>query len=121
MYIEEQKLGSEGSWNDFMVEHGETLKLSSYDKIKTFNIMAYSESANAIRLFNDKLKKTLNEVKPNAIVVDSFVTIPAVLTAGVPWIDLCSCNPLYYLDDERLPPGESGQCSHFGQIVAIYI
>ena len=109
IYTEEHKSGDKGSWNEFMAGHGHVMKLSSFEKIKSFNRLALQLAINDVKLFNDKLKNILNDFKPDAIVVDSFMTIPAVTCAGVPWIDLCSSNPLCYMDDERLPPGSSGK------------
>ncbi|CAG2123586.1 unnamed protein product, partial [Medioppia subpectinata] len=48
-------------------------------------------------------------LKPDIIFTDQFITVPAIDTAGIPWVWWCSPNPLVFLDDDKLtPPGCSG-------------
>ena len=109
VYIEEHKLGDKGSWSDWMIEHGHTFKLSPFEKLRQFEAPVWPTATLDVKLFNDKIKQIITDLKPEAIVCDSFLSIPAVVNAGVPWIDLCSCHPLFYFADDRLPPGISGQ------------
>ena len=111
-YVEEHKKGTNTDknsfWSDYMVEFGPALKLSPFEKIRAFEAPGWPPLTSDVMKFNADIKRILESIRPDAIVVDGFVCVPAVVTAGVPWINLISCNPLFYLTDERLPPGGSG-------------
>ncbi|CAG2108228.1 unnamed protein product, partial [Medioppia subpectinata] len=55
-----------------------------------------------------ELARLLPAIRPDVIVVDQAVTLPAVELSGIPCVWLWSSSPLLILDDERTPPGESG-------------
>jgi UDP:flavonoid glycosyltransferase YjiC (YdhE family) len=115
IFIEKHKLGKEASqqWNEFMIDFGDSLQLSPFEKIRAFEAPGWEPMINDVKCTEPLIKDIINKVKPNAIVNDSFVTIPSIVSAGVPWIDLISCNQLFYMNDERLPPGGSGLCFNF--------
>ncbi|CAG2167877.1 unnamed protein product [Oppiella nova] len=46
--------------------------------------------------------------KPDVIVMDHFGAIPCVELSGIPIVWVCSVNPLFLSDDNRLPPSTSG-------------
>ncbi|CAG2179047.1 unnamed protein product, partial [Oppiella nova] len=110
VYVEDHKVGVNGIevWVKFMRELGYTLKLSPFEKIRAFEAPGWPTFTNDVKGFNDNIKQIIDLIKPDALVTDTFVCIPAVVSAGVPWIDLISCNPLFYWTDDRLPPGGSG-------------
>ena len=45
--------------------------------------------------------------RPDVIVEDNVISFPALLTAGVPFVRIVSCNPLE-IADPALPPAFSG-------------
>ncbi|CAG2107457.1 unnamed protein product [Medioppia subpectinata] len=55
-----------------------------------------------------QLARLLPAIRPDVIVVDQLVTLPAVVLSGIPCVWCWSAGPLMMLDDERTPPGESG-------------
>jgi UDP:flavonoid glycosyltransferase YjiC (YdhE family) len=54
-----------------------------------------------------RLREIFTEIEPDVIVQDNVVAFPAVITAGVPWVRIVSCNPLE-ITDPALPPALSG-------------
>lgn len=58
--------------------------------------------------FNPQIEAAIRQGRPDVIIVDHFYVPPAVLTAGVPWVTLLSCNPLLALNNPNLPPASSG-------------
>jgi hypothetical protein len=46
-------------------------------------------------------------VRPDVIVEDNVVGFPALVTAGVPFVRIVSCNPLE-ISDPGVPPAFSG-------------
>jgi UDP:flavonoid glycosyltransferase YjiC (YdhE family) len=59
------------------------------------------------RFVHPRLEEVFAEVAPDVIVEDNVVGFPAVLTAGMPWVRIASCNPLE-MKDPDLPPTFSG-------------
>ena len=55
------------------------------------------------------VEKVIEEVKPDVMVCDQLLTVPSVEKSGIPWVLVCSCNPLIGIKDERTPPGNSGE------------
>ena len=93
-------------WNDFMAEFGHTFKLNAFDKIKALDF--WTIAVNETMRVHHKLLKALNDLKPDVIIADNIVSVPAVQCTGIPWFLLCTAHPLHYLCDDRLPPGCSG-------------
>ena len=94
-------------WSDFIAKNGHTLKLSAFDKIKALD--GYTLSVNEMKRIHEKLLQTLNDLRPDVMILDNFVSVPAAHLTGIPWIRLCSAHPLqYWFDDTRLPPSSSG-------------
>ena len=89
-------------WNDFMAQFGHTFKLNAFDKIKALDF--WSHAVNDSIQVHNKILQTLNELKPDIIVVDNFVSVPAVQYSGIPWVLLCSAHPLHYWNDTQLAP-----------------
>ncbi|XP_054153383.1 NDP-glycosyltransferase YjiC-like [Oppia nitens] len=113
IYIEKHKTDSKDKfWIEMMRESANILMLSPFEKLRAFEAPGWPPLTENVRLSNDKIKLIIDTIKPDAIITDTFLTIPAVVSAGVPWIDLISCNPLYYWTDPRLPPGGSGYATN---------
>src|SRR5262249_51906097 len=52
----------------------------------------------------------LDSVKPDVIVLDQFISIPAVEKSGIPWVWSWSGNPLWmYGNDFDVPPARMGK------------
>ncbi|CAG2103629.1 unnamed protein product [Medioppia subpectinata] len=55
-----------------------------------------------------ELRRLLPVIRPDVIVLDQFVTLPAAELSGVPCVWCWSSVPLVIIDDERAPPVQSG-------------
>ncbi|XP_054152676.1 NDP-glycosyltransferase YjiC-like, partial [Oppia nitens] len=66
---------------------------------------AFYESQHFIDGF---VEQAIRDVEPDVILVDQFGTLMSVMKSGIPWVLVCTCNPLCYLDDDRTPPFFSG-------------
>jgi UDP:flavonoid glycosyltransferase YjiC (YdhE family) len=58
--------------------------------------------------FDKMIEKVLPLIKPDVIMCDQLISLPSVELSGIPWVLVCSCNPLTYIEDERTPPYGSG-------------
>ncbi|CAG2167328.1 unnamed protein product [Oppiella nova] len=59
-------------------------------------------------VINERIESTIESLKPDVIFMDQVICLPAVERAGIPWVWICSFNPLFLIDDERTPPKGSG-------------
>src|SRR5690348_7716421 len=62
-YIEEHKLGGNGDWDNFFTEHGHTLKLSPFEKIRKLEATVWPIAINDVKGFTDKITFILNNIK----------------------------------------------------------
>ena len=56
-----------------------------------------------------KIDKLLPEVNPDVIILDQDISLSSVERSGIPWVLVCSTNPLYYMEDDRVPPSHLGK------------
>jgi len=111
-------------WKDFIRETAPEFRKSTFEQIETLIQPIWRELIDGSMYVNDRLKTIFESVKPDVIVQDNVVAFPAVLTAGVPWVRIVSCNPLEIADPalppvlSGLPTSESSQWEPFRQAYA---
>lgn len=59
--------------------------------------------------YNPFMVKVFAEDKPDVIVVDHYMVLPAIVHSAIPWVRLESANVLILFDDDNLPPFLSGK------------
>jgi MGT family glycosyltransferase len=94
-------------WKDFIRETAPEFRKSTFEQIETLIKPIWSELIDGSKYVNDRLHAIFESVRPDIIVQDNVVAFPAVVTAGVPWVRIVSCNPLE-IADPALPPALSG-------------
>ncbi|HEX9096146.1 MAG TPA: nucleotide disphospho-sugar-binding domain-containing protein [Candidatus Dormibacteraeota bacterium] len=94
-------------WKDFIRDTAPEFRKSTFEQIETLIKPIWRELIDGSVYVNDRLTAIFESVKPDVIVQDNVVAFPAVLTAGVPWVRIVSCNPLE-IADPALPPALSG-------------
>ncbi|CAG2106099.1 unnamed protein product [Medioppia subpectinata] len=57
---------------------------------------------------DEMIESYIAKLHPDVIVIDNTVYSPAVAKSGIPWVLICSSNPLRLIDDERTPSYGSG-------------
>jgi len=79
---------------------------------------------NSMPYFVDRLADTdimvgelLVTLKPDVVFVDQIIGLPSVVKSGIPWVLVCSCNPLYLIHDTRAPPLNSGNYIVYFKII----
>ena len=94
-------------WKDFIANTAPEFRKPTIDQLDTWIRPVWEELVAGARYCHDQLCQIIERVRPDVIVEDNVVGFPALLTAGVPFIRIVSCNPLE-LKDPALPPPFSG-------------
>jgi MGT family glycosyltransferase len=94
-------------WKDFIRETAPHFRESPRDQLQTLVLPIWEQLTAGAIYVDDQLRAIFAELQPDVIVQDNVVAFPAVVTAGVPWVRLTSCNPLE-IGDPGLPPAFSG-------------
>ncbi|XP_054152577.1 uncharacterized protein LOC128951353 [Oppia nitens] len=95
-------------WADLFVGGNGTIRLTPLEttiNIRTKLMPIFIEETKKLDKILDEL---LPKLKPNVIILDQVLNIPSIVLSGIPWILTCSFNPLFFLEDERTPPSNSG-------------
>ena len=94
-------------WTDFITETSPEFRKPTIDQLETFVAPVFSSLIDGARFCEPQLAEILDRAGPDVIVEDNVTSFPALLTHGVPWVRIMSCNPLE-MKDPDLPPTFSG-------------
>ena len=99
-----------------MLDSGLMTGLSSLDKVKSYVSDTKGSLFNGTiekKMRNEsRLQAILEKYSPDVIVIDDVLGSPTLIYSNIPWVLSVSTNPLFYVDDECLPPGSSGITSN---------
>ena len=94
-------------WKDFVRDTAPEFRKPTIEQLETFIKPVWESLIQGAKYVNPRLTEIFQEVQPDVIVEDNVVAFPAVLTSGLPWARIVSCNPLEVKDPD-LPPTFSG-------------
>ncbi len=94
-------------WKDFIANTAPHFRESTFDQIRTLIAPIWESLIEGAIYVEPRLREIFAELRPDVIVEDNVVAFAAVVTAGVPWVRIVSCNPLE-IPDPALPPALSG-------------
>ena len=94
-------------WKDFIRDTAPEFRKPTIEQLDTFLLPTWTALVDGARYVEPRLREILAEVRPDVVVEDNVVAFPAVVTAGVPWVRIMSCNPAEMLDP-AVPPVFSG-------------
>jgi MGT family glycosyltransferase len=94
-------------WKDFVAQTAPEFRKPTIDQLDTWIKPVWEELINGVRYSHGQLTEIVRRVRPDVIVEDNVVGFPALVTAGVPFVRIVSCNPLE-IKDPGLPPPFSG-------------
>jgi MGT family glycosyltransferase len=81
-------------WKDFILQTSPEFRKPTIEQIETFVKPTWQALIDGAIYCEPQLREIIARVKPDVIVEDNVVTFPALLTSGVPFIRIVSCNPL---------------------------
>lgn len=103
-------------WAQFMRKDAKTFAMDPIEQTKTFIPGAIKEFYRFAREIDDQLEEIIKSVKPDFLIVDFYVDIPAVIKCNIPWAVLLSANPLRIYANQGAPPSGLGLAMTFDPI-----
>jgi UDP:flavonoid glycosyltransferase YjiC (YdhE family) len=94
-------------WKDFVRDSAPEFRRPTIEQLTGFMVPTWRALIDGARFCHPQLQGILDEVRPDIVVEDNVVSFPALLTAGVPYVRIVSCNPLE-VPGTAIPPAYSG-------------
>ena len=94
-------------WKDFIRETAPQFRRPTIEQLATFIQPTWQALIDGAKYCQPQLLEIIARQQPDIIVEDNVVAFPALMTAGVPFVRIVSCNPLE-ITGKQLPPTFSG-------------
>jgi MGT family glycosyltransferase len=94
-------------WKDFIRDTAPVFRRPTIEQLEGFIAPTMQALVDGARYVDGRLHEIIDELRPDVIVEDNVCTFPALLTCGVPWVRIVSCNPAE-IRDPAVPPAFSG-------------
>ena len=94
-------------WKEFIASTAPEFRKPTIEQLDTWIKPVWAELISGARYCQEQLAEIVARTRPDVIVEDNVICFPALLTAGVPFVRIVSCNPLE-IADPALPPAFSG-------------
>ncbi len=90
-------------WKDYINEMSPQFRRSTLEQLETVTAPIWQALIDGAMYCEPQLKAIIERTKPDVIIEDNVLTFPALLTAGVPFVRIVSCNPLEIRGDDIAP------------------
>jgi MGT family glycosyltransferase len=94
-------------WKEFVRDTAPEFRKPTVEQLDTWIRPVWEELISGARYCQPQLAAIVERTRPDVIVEDNVVAFPALMTAGVPFVRIVSCNPLE-IKDPGIPPAFSG-------------
>lgn len=94
-------------WKDFIRDTAPEFRKPTVEQLETFIRPTWQALIDGAVYCEPQLRQIIERVRPDVIVEDNVLCFPALMTAGVPFVRIVSCNPLEIRGDD-IPPAFSG-------------
>jgi MGT family glycosyltransferase len=94
-------------WKDFIRDTAPEFRKPTIAQLDTWVRPVWQELVGGARYCEPQLRQIIARTRPDVIVQDNVVGFPALVTAGVPFVRIVSCNPLE-AKGAGIPPTFSG-------------
>jgi UDP:flavonoid glycosyltransferase YjiC (YdhE family) len=94
-------------WKEFIASTAPEFRKPTIEQLDTWIKPVWAELISGARYCQEQLAEIVARTRSDVIVEDNVISFPALLTAGVPFVRIVSCNPLE-VADPALPPAFSG-------------
>jgi hypothetical protein len=99
-------------WAERCLKDGMFGPSSPLEKLKSLAGDGFNEMINRYQTSDPIMKEIVCRIKPDIILIDGFLWMPSLMSSGISWVYIISCNPLFIdkvMDDKILPPSNSGK------------
>jgi MGT family glycosyltransferase len=94
-------------WKDFIRDTAPEFRKPTIEQLETWIRPVWAELIAGARYCEPHLRDIVARTRPDVVVEDNVVAFPALVTAGVPFVRIVSCNPLE-VKGPGIPPPYSG-------------
>jgi MGT family glycosyltransferase len=94
-------------WTDFIRETAPEFRKPTIEQLDSFIRPTWQALIDGARYSHDQLTGIIERNRPDVVIEDNVCCFPALLTAGVPYVRIMSCNPLEMRGSD-VPPVFSG-------------
>jgi len=94
-------------WKDYIKEVSPEFRKTTAEQLETVTLPIWEALVDGAKYCEPQLKAIIERVRPDVIVEDNVLAFPALVTAGVPFVRIVSCNPLE-VPGEQIAPVFSG-------------
>jgi MGT family glycosyltransferase len=94
-------------WKDFVRDTAPEFRKPTIEQLDTWIRPVWEELISGAQHCQSQLTEIIGRTRPDVIVEDNVMAFPALVTAGVPFVRIVSCNPLE-IKDPGIPPAFSG-------------
>jgi len=94
-------------WKDFVRDTAPEFRKPTVEQLDTWIRPVWVELISGAQYCQSQLSGIIERTRPDVIVEDNVIAFPALVTAGVPFVRIVSCNPLE-IKDPGIPPAFSG-------------
>jgi MGT family glycosyltransferase len=94
-------------WKNFVATTAPEFRKPTIEQLATWIKPVWEELIGGARFCHGQLTEIVGRARPDVIVEDNVVGFPALVSAGVPFVRIVSCNPLE-IKDPGIPPVFSG-------------
>lgn len=90
-------------WKDYITAVSPEFRRSTQEQLETVTAPIWQELVDGARYCEPQLTAIIERTRPDVIIEDNVLTFPALVTAGVPFVRIVSCNPLEVRGDGIAP------------------
>jgi MGT family glycosyltransferase len=90
-------------WKDFIRETAPVFRKPTIEQLGEFIAPTFQALVDGAKYVDDRLHEIIEDVQPDAIVLDNVVSFPALPASGRPWVRIVSCNPAEVKDPQVAP------------------
>ncbi len=102
---EEQSAGQ--FWTDFIRDTSPVFRLPTIEQLSQFVQPTWQALIDGARYCQPQLTEIIERQRPDVVIEDNVNCFPALVTAGVPFVRIMSCNPLE-MQGHDIAPAYSG-------------
>jgi UDP:flavonoid glycosyltransferase YjiC (YdhE family) len=90
-------------WKDYIKEVSPEFRKTTAEQLETVTLPIWEALVDGAKYCEPQLNDIIARVRPDVIVEDNVLAFPALVTAGVPFVRIVSCNPLEVPGDDIAP------------------